>query len=190
MKENEVTQSCLTLGNAMDCRLAGSNVRGILQERILECIAISFSKECRPTAAYSLMDCVLTLTLQLCIRCIHMGTLSCSRVSARIVSLWKVPGRKSEPESQDLPTPHSPAQLRSPSRLLQHHSRIPVPPPRHPEVPRAQVRHGSLEPCENSPAGFQVLWPRLSPGSERFATESMGCLSPRQDPWPLQLPKP
>ena len=42
MKENEVTQSCLTLGNAMDCRLAGSNVRGIFQERILECIAISF----------------------------------------------------------------------------------------------------------------------------------------------------
>ena len=59
-----------------------------------------------------------------------------------------------------------------------------------PQVPRAQVRHGSREPCEDSPAGFRVLWPRLSPGSERFATKSVGCFSPRQDPWPLQLPEP
>ena len=81
MKENEVTQSCLTLGNPMDCRLAGSNVCRIFQERILECIAISFSKECRSSAAYSLMVSVLTLTFQLCIWCIHMGTLSCPRVS-------------------------------------------------------------------------------------------------------------
>ena len=113
----------------MDCRLADSNVCGIFQERILECIAISFSKECRPTAAYSLMVCVLTLTFQLCIRCIHMGTLSCPRVSAQMVSLWKVPGRKSEAESQDFPTPPFPAQLRNPSRFHQHHSRIPVPQP-------------------------------------------------------------
>ena len=126
MKENEVTQSYLNLGNAMDCRLAGSNVRGIFQERILECIAISFSKQCRPTAAYSLMVCVLTLTFQLCIRCMHMGTLSCPRVSAQMVSLWKVPGRKSEAESQDLSTTHCKAQLRNPSRFHQHHSRIPV----------------------------------------------------------------
>ena len=174
MKENEVTQSSLTLCNPMHCRLAGSNVRGIFQARILERIAISFSKQCRPTAASSLLACVLTLTFQVCIRCIHMGTLSCPRVSAQMVSLWKVPGRKSEGESQDVPTPPFPAQLRSPSRFHQHHSRIPVPTPRHPEVPRAQVRHGSLEPCEDSPAGFGVLWPRLSPGIERFATESLG----------------
>ena len=128
MKENEVTQSCPTLCNPMDCRLAGSNVRGILQERILECIAISFSKECRPTAAYSLMVCALTLTFHLCMRCIHMGTLSCPRVSAQMVSLWKISGRKSETESQDFPTPPFPAQLRNPSRFHQHHSRIPVPP--------------------------------------------------------------
>ena len=44
MKENEVTQPCPTLCNPMDGRLAGSNVHGILQTRILECIAISFSK--------------------------------------------------------------------------------------------------------------------------------------------------
>ena len=129
MKENEVIQPCPTLYNPIDCRLACSNVHGIFQARTLECIAISFFKQCRPTAAYSLMVCVLTLTFQLCIRCIHMGTLSCPRVSAQMVSLWKVPGRKSEAESQDLPTPQSPAQLRNPSRFHQHHSRIPVPQP-------------------------------------------------------------
>ena len=133
MKENEVSQSCPTRCNPMHCRLAGSNVHGIFQARTLECIAIPFFKQCRPTAAYSLMVCVLTLTFQVCIWCIHMGTLSCPRVSAQMVSLWKVPGRKSEAESQDLPTPHSPAKLRSPSRFHQHHSRIPVsrpcPPP-------------------------------------------------------------
>ena len=48
------------------------------------------------------------------------------RVLAQMVSLWKVPGRKSEPESQDFPTPPFPAQLRNHSRFHQHHSRIPV----------------------------------------------------------------
>ena len=42
------------------------------------------------------------------------------------MSLWKIPGRESEAESQDFPTPHSPGQLRSPSRFHQHHSRIRV----------------------------------------------------------------
>ena len=63
----------------MDCRLAGSNVHGIFQARILECIAIPFFKEWGPTAAYSLMVCVLTLTFHLCMRCIHMGTLRCPK---------------------------------------------------------------------------------------------------------------
>ena len=42
-KESEVTQSCLTLCNPMDCSLPGSVFHGIFQVRILECIAISFS---------------------------------------------------------------------------------------------------------------------------------------------------
>ena len=81
MKENEITQLCLTLCNLMHCRLAGSNVHGIFQARILECIAIPFFKEWGPTAAYSLMVCVLTLAFQLCIRLVHMGTLSCPKES-------------------------------------------------------------------------------------------------------------
>ena len=38
-----VAQSCLTLCNPMDCGLPGSSVRGILQARVLEWVAISFS---------------------------------------------------------------------------------------------------------------------------------------------------
>ena len=41
---SEVTQLCLTLCNPVDCRPPGSSVHGILQARILECVAISFSR--------------------------------------------------------------------------------------------------------------------------------------------------
>ena len=40
-----VAQSCLTLCNPMDYSLSGSSVHGILQARILECTAISFSMD-------------------------------------------------------------------------------------------------------------------------------------------------
>ena len=39
-----VTQLCLTLWNSMDCSLPGSSVHGIFQARILEWVAISFSR--------------------------------------------------------------------------------------------------------------------------------------------------
>jgi len=39
-----VAQSCLTLCNSMDCSLPGSSVHRIFQARILEWVAISFSR--------------------------------------------------------------------------------------------------------------------------------------------------
>ena len=42
--ESEVSQSCPTLCNPMDCGLPGSSVHGISQARVLEWIAISFSR--------------------------------------------------------------------------------------------------------------------------------------------------
>ena len=42
--ESEVTQSCLTLRDPMDCSLPGSSVHGIFQARVLEWGAITFSK--------------------------------------------------------------------------------------------------------------------------------------------------
>ena len=41
--ESEVTQSCPTLRNPMDCSLPGSSVHGIFQARVLEWGAIAFS---------------------------------------------------------------------------------------------------------------------------------------------------
>ena len=42
--ENEVTQSCPTLRDPMDCSLIGSSIHGIFQARILEWGAIAFSE--------------------------------------------------------------------------------------------------------------------------------------------------
>ena len=41
--ESEVTQSCPTLSDPMDCSLPGSSVHGVFQARVLEWGAIAFS---------------------------------------------------------------------------------------------------------------------------------------------------
>ena len=42
--ESEVAQMCPTFCEPMDCSLTGSSVHGIFQARVLEWIAISFSR--------------------------------------------------------------------------------------------------------------------------------------------------
>ena len=42
--ESEVAQSCLTLCDPTDCSLPGSSLHGILQARVLEWVALSFSR--------------------------------------------------------------------------------------------------------------------------------------------------
>ena len=44
--KSEVAQLCPTFYNPMDCKLPGSSVNGIFQARMLEWVAISFSREC------------------------------------------------------------------------------------------------------------------------------------------------
>ena len=44
LSESEVAQSCPTLWEPMDCSLPGSSVHGIFQARILEWVAIFFSR--------------------------------------------------------------------------------------------------------------------------------------------------
>ena len=41
--ESEVSQSCPTLSDPMDCSLPGSSIHGIFQARVLEWVAIAFS---------------------------------------------------------------------------------------------------------------------------------------------------
>ena len=42
--ESEVAQSCPTLSDPMDCRPPGSSIHGILQARVLEWVAIAYSR--------------------------------------------------------------------------------------------------------------------------------------------------
>ena len=44
-KEREVAQLCLTFCDPMDCSLPGSSIHGIFQARVLEWVAIVFSRE-------------------------------------------------------------------------------------------------------------------------------------------------
>ena len=52
--ESEVTQSCPTLCDPMDCSLPGSSVHGIFQKRVLEWVAIAFSKKKKKSDTCSL----------------------------------------------------------------------------------------------------------------------------------------
>ena len=54
-------QSCLTLCNPIDCSLPGSSVLGISQARILEWVALSFSRgssQCRDQNRISCISCI------------------------------------------------------------------------------------------------------------------------------------
>ena len=54
--ESEVTQSCPTLCDPVDCSLLGSSVHGIFQARVLEWVAISFSRgPSDPGSTYALI---------------------------------------------------------------------------------------------------------------------------------------
>ena len=58
VKWSEVAQSCPTLCDPMDCSLPGSSVHGILQARILEWIAISFSRGSSWPRDQTLVSCI------------------------------------------------------------------------------------------------------------------------------------
>ena len=60
--ESEVTQSCLTLHDPMDCSLPGSSVHGIFQARVLEWVAISFSVDLLLVAnSYRALDALASI---------------------------------------------------------------------------------------------------------------------------------
>ena len=56
--EREVAQLCPTLCDPMDCSLSGSSVHGILQARILEWVAISFSRESSQPRDRTRVSCI------------------------------------------------------------------------------------------------------------------------------------
>ena len=56
--ESEVAQSCPTLCDPMDYSLPGSSVRGIFQARVLEWIAISFSRGSSQPRDWTQVSCI------------------------------------------------------------------------------------------------------------------------------------
>ena len=56
---SEVTQSCLTLCDPMDCSLPGSSIQGIFQARVLEWGAISFSRRSPWCRGWTQVSCVV-----------------------------------------------------------------------------------------------------------------------------------
>ena len=56
--ESEVAQSCLTLCDPVDCIPPGSSFHGILQARIVEWVAISFSRESSQPRDRTQVSCI------------------------------------------------------------------------------------------------------------------------------------
>ena len=54
---SKVAQSCPSLCNPVDCSPPGSSIHGILQARILEWVAISFSKGSSPPRDWTQVSC-------------------------------------------------------------------------------------------------------------------------------------
>ena len=57
-RRSEVAQSCLTLYVPMDCSLQGSFVNGIFKARVLEWVAISFSRRSSPPRDQTWVSCI------------------------------------------------------------------------------------------------------------------------------------
>ena len=55
---SEATQSCPTLCDPMDCSPTGSSVRGIFQARVLEWVAISFSRGSSQPRDWTQVSCI------------------------------------------------------------------------------------------------------------------------------------
>ena len=62
-------QSCLTLCDSMDCSLTGSSVRGIFQVRILEWVAISYSRGYSWPRDQTCVPCVSCIGRRICYHC-------------------------------------------------------------------------------------------------------------------------
>ena len=91
--ESEVAQSCPTLCDLMDCSLSGSSVHGIFQARVLEWIAISFSRGSRlfhSEGAAGWRNAKLS-SRPPGLRVVQTGFEERNRSSSENVALWSLP---------------------------------------------------------------------------------------------------
>ena len=89
-----VSQLCLTLCNPMDCSPPGSSAHGISQARILEWVAIPFSKESSPPKDRAQVSCIegRLFTIWATNKALMLGRLRAGReVGARGWDAWMAP---------------------------------------------------------------------------------------------------
>ena len=81
--KSEVSQSCLTPSDPMDCSLPGSSVHGICQARVLEWAAIAFSKLCCCVCCILILGYITSL-----------GRMVAIQENSKGIRLVKVPARE------------------------------------------------------------------------------------------------
>ena len=81
----KVTQLCLTLCNPMDCSLPGSSVHGILQARILEWVAISFSRRSSQLRDRKHVSCVSGISRWILYHC---ATREAHKYTGRVTNIF------------------------------------------------------------------------------------------------------
>ena len=87
--ESEVTQSCPTLSDPMDCSLSGSSIREIFQARVLEWGAIAFSNRCSRKISksdYFFLCFLMTGGICVCV-CLCVYTLMCKHVQTPVCTI-------------------------------------------------------------------------------------------------------
>ena len=137
------------------------------------------------------MVCVLTLTFQLCIQCIHMGTLSCPKESQ---PRWWVCGRSLEgsqrlsPRTSPLLTPQLSSGAHPGFTSITLESQCPHLIPHW--FPGTEVRHG--DPGALGRLTCRVCSPlaQTQPWKWEICHQNLGLILSYKDPWPLQKPEP
>ena len=89
--ESEVAQLCPTLSDPMDCSLPGSSVHGILQTRILEWVAIPFSRGSFQPKDWTWFSCIAG----------RFFTVSTTKETLKVISLYLKRHRKSVKQMND-----------------------------------------------------------------------------------------
>ena len=91
-KQSEVTQSCPTRCDPMDCSPPGSSIHGILQAKILEWVVISLSR-----GSFQPRD--WTWVSHITGRCFTVWTTREALLFAKIVCIWKREAKEAAPLS-------------------------------------------------------------------------------------------
>ena len=101
--KSEVTQSCPTLLDPMDCSLPGSSAHGIFQARVLEWVAIAFSGVSHIVSSIcACMSIQLCLTLTDPMDCSLPGSSVHGILQARILVLGAIPFSRGSSQPKEI----------------------------------------------------------------------------------------